>query len=233
MLTVHHLQRGQGERIIWLCEELSIPYELKLYQRDPFFSPPELAALSPLGAAPIIADSSFPLCERPLMLAESAAIVDYIIHRHGDGRLALSPSHKDYAEYLYFFHLANSNLQPCMHRSLNLRSAQLEPDHRMRVDIDARLKKILDVYNERLKESTWLAGEEFTAADIMSVFSFTTMRLFEPVSLINYDGLLAWLQRVGERPAYRAAMEKGDPGYAPALGAKPPPRFTGMPGGHT
>ena len=84
MLTVHHLHRSQSERIVWLCEELGIPYELKCYKRDPvtILAPPELKALHPMGAAPVITDDR-------LVLAESAAIVEYIIAKHGGGRLAL------------------------------------------------------------------------------------------------------------------------------------------------
>ena len=227
MLTVHHLQRGQGERIVWLCEELSLPYELKLHQRDPFLSPPELLALTPLGAAPVIIDATFD-ASHPLKLAESGAIVDWIIHKHGNGRLALPPSHKDYADYLYWFHLANGNVQPVLHRSMNVGMLQLGPDHPSQKTVDGRLKRVLDHVNDRLTQVPWLAGEEFTAADIMNVWCFTTMRLFFPFDLTGYDGILAWLQRVGQRPAYRKAMEKGDPGFTPVLGAEKPQPFRGL-----
>jgi len=92
MLTIHHLGHSQSERIVWLCEELGIPYELRHYRRDAVtrLSPPELRALHPLGAAPLIEEEN-------LLLAESAAIVEYIIAKHGDGRLRLDPSHPDYA----------------------------------------------------------------------------------------------------------------------------------------
>ena len=227
MLTVHHLQCSQSERIVWLCEELGIPYELKLYQRDPLFSPPELQALSPLGSAPVIIDTTFD-ASKPLMLAESGAIAEYIIHKHGSGRLALPPSHKDYADYLYWFHLANGNLQPCMLRSMQSRSLKLGPDNPVAKNAETRLKKVLEVMNERLIQVPWLAGDEFTAADIMSVFTLTTMRLFYQIELTGYDGILAWLQRAGQRPAYRAAMAKGDPGMTPVLGAEAPAPFPGL-----
>lgn len=226
MLTVHHLQRGQSERIIWLCEELGIPYELKLYQRNPYFSPPELEALTPLGAAPVITDTTFD-ASKPLKLAESGAIVEYIIYKHGGGRLVLPPTHHDYADYLYWLHLANSNLQPAIERSLTTRHLKLPADHPTQKRVDARLEKLLKHVNDRLTQAPWFAGEEFTVADIMSVFSLTTMRLFFPLDLTGYDGILAWLQRVGQRPAYRRAMEKGDPGFTPVLGAEAPAPFTG------
>src|SRR5690349_10820496 len=95
MLTVHHLAKSQSERIVWLCEELSIPYELKRYERDPvtILAPPEDRALHPIGAAPVITDDG-------LVLAESGAVIEYIIARHGAGRLALGSSHPDFAHYL-------------------------------------------------------------------------------------------------------------------------------------
>jgi glutathione S-transferase len=227
MLTVHHLQRGQSERIVWLCEELGIPYELKLHQRSPVLSPPELVALSPLGAAPVLIDSTFNAAH-PLLLAESAAVVEYIIHKHGNGRLALPPSHENYADYLYWFHLSNGNLQPCIQRSMHFRMLKLGPDNQAQKGIDARLKKILDHYNDRLIQVPWLAGQEFTAADIMSVFSLTTMRVFQPIDLTGYNGIVSWLERVGNRPAYRSAMAKSDPGFTPALSPEAPPPFSGL-----
>ena len=95
MLTVHHLGKSQSERIVWLCEELGIPYALKHHVRDAvtMLSPPEILALHPMGTAPVMTDGD-------VMLAESGAIVDYIIARHGGGRLALGQDHPDYADYL-------------------------------------------------------------------------------------------------------------------------------------
>jgi glutathione S-transferase len=96
-LTIHHLQVSQSERIIWLCEELGVPYELKLYQRSPLLSPPDLADLHPMKAAPVIDDTTV---DPPVRLAESPAVIEYIIQRHGGGRLALGKDHKDYAQYV-------------------------------------------------------------------------------------------------------------------------------------
>jgi glutathione S-transferase len=111
MLTIHHLGHSQSERILWLCEELGVPYDMVKHVRDPVtrLSPPALRALHPLGAAPVIEEDG-------LKLAESAAIVDYIIDRHGGGRLRLGPGHPDFAAYLYWFHFANGNLQPVLGR---------------------------------------------------------------------------------------------------------------------
>jgi glutathione S-transferase len=212
MLTIHHLGKSQSERIIWLCEELGVPYELKLYRRDPvtILSPPELRALHPLGAAPVITEGD-------LVLAESAAIVEYIIVRHGGGRLALGPDHPDYAQYLYWFHFANGNLQPVMGRNMVMRRVGLPTDNAMLLSVQGRLDRVLDLVEARLGEVDFLAGSEFTAADIMSVFSLTTMRIFLPLDLSPYPNILAYLQRIGAREAYRRAMRKGDPDLAPML----------------
>lgn len=115
MIKIHHLGHSQSERILWLCEELGLPYRLQHYTRDPVtrLSPPELLALHPLGAAPVLEDGD-------LLLAESAAIVEYLIGRHGAGRLKPGPEHPDYAAFLYWFHFANGNLQPTLLRLMTV-----------------------------------------------------------------------------------------------------------------
>jgi len=212
MLTIHHLGHSQSERIVWLCEELNIPYELRHYQRDAVtrLSPPELKALHPLGAAPLLEDGD-------LLLAESAAIVEYIIVKHGGGRLRLAPEHPDYAAYLQWFHFSNGNLQPAMFRLMTTSRAGLPADHPMRASVQMRFDRVMQFVDARLREATYFAGREFSAADIMSVFSLTTMRIFQPVDLRPYPGILAYLQRIGARPAYRRAMAKGDPDLVPML----------------
>jgi glutathione S-transferase len=106
MLTVHHLGKSQSERIVWLCKELAIPYELKRYARDPVTmqAPADYKALHAIGAAPVINDGD-------LVLAESGAVDDYIMAKYRDRRLALNSSHRDFAQYLYWFHFANGTLQ--------------------------------------------------------------------------------------------------------------------------
>jgi glutathione S-transferase len=212
MLTIHHLGKSQSERVVWLCEELDVPYELKRYERDPvtILSPPALKALHPLGAAPVIQDGG-------MLLAESAAITEYIIVRHGGGRLRLEPDHPDFASYLYWFHFANGNLQPVIGRSMMVGRVGLASDHPVQVAVQGRLDRVMDMVEARLGEVDYLAGHAFTAADIMSVFSLTTMRLFHPVDLRPYPGILRYLQRIGARPAYRRAMAKGDPDLTPML----------------
>jgi glutathione S-transferase len=212
MLKIHHLGHSQSERIVWLCEELGLPYELRHYTREPktLLSPPEFKALHPLGAAPLIEDGD-------LLLAESAAIVEYIIVKHGDGRLKLGPEHADYAAFLYWFHFSNGNLQPVIGRLMFVNRVELPADNPVKVALRGRLDRAMTHVETRLGEVPYLAGREFTAADIMSVFSLTTMRLFQAIDLAPYPNIRAYLQRIGERPAYRRAMIKGDPDLTPML----------------
>lgn len=204
-ITVHHLQIGQGERIPFLLEELNIPYNLKLYQRDPVFSPPELRVLHPMGSSPVLEDATFDP-EHPLLLGESGAIVEYLIHKHGNGRLALPPTHPNYADYLYWFHFANSTLQPGIAR----RIGQKPEDPRYKLTGE-RVQRMLRQLEDRLASNDWLAGKEFTAADIMTVWSLTTMRKFVAADLTGYGAILDWLKRITSRPAYRTAKQKSDP----------------------
>ncbi len=212
MLKIHHLGHSQSERIIWLCEELAVPYELQKYARDAVtrLSPPELKALHPLGAAPVLEVDG-------LLLAESAAIVEFILARHGHGRLQYGANHPDFAAYLYWFHFANGNLQPVVLRTMTVHRCGLPPDHPVLVSTQERLEKVLLLIETQLSKHDYLAGSDFTAADIMSVFTLTTMRLFFPFDLKPYPSILAYLQRIGARPAYQKAMHIGDPDLTPLL----------------
>lgn len=220
MLTVHHLQVSQSERIVWLCEELDLEYDLKLHKRDPIFSPQSIKDLHPLGQAPIIQDGG-------LTLAESAACVDYINFVHGDGKLALAPSHKDYADYVYWFHYANGTLQPALGRNMILKLAGPGADEqvvkRMQDKLALYLRHMDDHLGPGPGPATWLAGDDFTAADIMTVFTVTTMRLLYPLDMSPYTNILAYLQRVAQRDAYRRARSKGDPDLGDEILQGPPP----------
>jgi glutathione S-transferase len=212
MLTVHHLGKSQSERIVWLCEELGIPYELERYQRDPvtILAPPEFKALHPIGSAPVITDGA-------LILAESGAIVEYIIAKYGEGRLALGPDHPNFADYLYWFHFANGTLQPVMGRNMILRRLGVTEDNPVGAAMKERLDRALGFVETRLGAADYFAGSDFTAADIMNVFSLTTMRLFLPLDLAPYPNLRSYLQRIGRREAYQRAMKKGDSDMTPLL----------------
>lgn len=212
MLTVHHLGKSQSERIVWLCEELEIPYELKRYARDPVttLAPPEYKALHPMGAAPVITDGA-------LVLAESGAIIEYIIARYGGGRLALPPNHPDFVHYLYWFHFANGNLQPNMGRNMMLRRLNPAEDNPTVLAAKGRLDRALAFIEARLGAAEYLAGGEFTAADIITVFSLTTMRLYLPLEFTAYPHIRAYLGRIGARDAYQRAMKKAEPDMSPLL----------------
>jgi glutathione S-transferase len=209
MLTVHHLGKSQSERIVWLCEELAIPYELKRYARDPvtILAPADYKALHAIGAAPVITDGD-------LVLAESGAVVDYIMAKYGDGRLALNSGHRDFAQYLYWFHFANGTLQANMGRNMILNRLKLADDNPVLLATRTRVDRAFDLIEARTREVEYLAGSEFTAADIMMGFSLTTMRYFLPYDLARCPSIVSYLARIGSRPAYRRAMEKGDPGMA-------------------
>jgi len=209
MLTVHHLGKSQSERIVWLCEELGIPYELKHTARDSrtMLAPAPYKALHPIGSAPVITDGD-------LVLAESGAIVDYVIAKHGNGRLALGAGHPDFAQYLYWFHFANGTLQAGMGRLMMLNRLKLDSDNPVLATSKARVDRAFDLVDARVREAEYFAGKDFTAADIMMGFSLTTMRYFQPYDLGRCPNIVKYLARIGARPAYRRAMEKGDPGMA-------------------
>ena len=209
MLTVHHLGKSQSERIVWLCEELDLRYELKRYARDPvtMLAQPDYKALHLIGAAPVITDGD-------LVLAESGAIVDYIMAKYGKGRLVLGPDDPGFAQFLYWFHFANGTLQAGMGRLMILNRLELPPDNPVLRATKARVDRAFDLVDARVRDADYLAGATFTTADIMMGFSLTTMRYFQPYDLQRCPNVVRYLGRIGARPAYRRAMEKGDPGMA-------------------
>ena len=207
MLTVHHLGKSQSERIVWLCEELEIPYELQCYARDSatMLAPADYKALHLIGAAPVITDGE-------MVLAESGAVVEYIIATYGNGRLALTSRDPDFAQFLYWFHFANGTLQANMGRNMILNRLKLADDNPILMATKARVDRAFDLVDARCREADYLAGTAFTSADIMMGFSLTTMRYFLPYDLARCPNIVRYLARIAARPAYRRAMEKGDPG---------------------
>jgi glutathione S-transferase len=210
MITVHHLRALQSERIVWLCEELSIPYELKTYPREPNGAAPQAyKALHPQGTAPIITDGSF-------ALAETGAVVDYILARHAGGRLAVSPQAPNFADYLYWLHFGNGFFVPAAMMTI-VASRMVSDNQQVAQGFSGRLELAYRLSEERLGKVSYFAGQDFTAADIMMVFPLTTMRVVAKHSLSAAPNLRAYLKRIGERPAYQRAMKKGDPNMKPAL----------------
>ncbi|KAI1654779.1 putative glutathione S-transferase [Daldinia decipiens] len=217
-LKVHHLQVSQSERIVWLAEELGIDYELVIHKRDPFLSPQSIKDLNPIGQAPVIQDGS-------LTLGESGAITEYIIQKYGNGRLALGPDHKDWAQYLYWFHFANGNLHPQMSRVMVLKHCHVDESEPHAQRHFSQLVKFLKFFDSHVKDNEWLAGTEFTAADIMNVFPLTTMRTFFPYDLSEYPNILNYLKRATEREGYKRARAKGDSELPLMIDGKPPAQF--------
>ncbi len=211
MITVHHLATSQSDRIVWLCEEMEITYDLKRYERDPLtrLAPSEYHALHPIGTAPVITDGD-------LVLGESAAIVDYIIHRYGNGRLSVAPSDTAYADYLFWFHFANGSFMPSA--MMGLVAGMVAAESSVAVGaLTQRLDRAWDMAEARLSESPYLAGADFTAADIMTLFPLTTMRLFAPREISGYPNVASYLQRIGARKAFQRAMSKADPDFVVPL----------------
>jgi len=212
MITVYHLGVSQSERIVWLCEELAVPYTLLRFDRDPAtrMAPAQYKALHPMGVAPVIRDGD-------LVMAESGAIAEYIIQKYADGRLSVGPRQKNFADYLFWFHFANGTLMPSEMGSMIAAALQLAADNPIIGMLNKRSELAFSMIEKRLGETAYFAGDEFTAADIMMLFPLSTMRAFVPRHLTSMPHLRAYLTRIGERPAYRRAMAKGDPGMSPLL----------------
>ena len=210
MITVHHLGVSQSERIVWLCEELGIPYELKTYQREPNgAAPAAYKALHPQGTAPIITQGS-------LAMAETGAIVEYILARHGRGQLVVDPQAPEFPDYLYWLHFGNGFFVPSAMMGI-VASRMAGDDKQAAQAFTGRLELAYRLSEERLGHVPYFAGSVFTAADVMMVFPLTTMRALTGRSLGASPNLRAYLKRIGARPAYQQAMRRGDPQMQPAL----------------
>jgi glutathione S-transferase len=210
VITVHHLGVSQSERIVWLCEELGIAYELKVYSREPTgAAPAAYKALHPQGTAPIITEGD-------LALAETGAIVDYILARHGSGRLTVGPQAPNFADYLYWLHFGNGFFVPASMMSI-VASRMAGGNNQAAQGFTGREELAYRLSEERLAKVPYFAGPEFTVADIMMVFPLTTMRAYTGRRLAASPNLLAYLERISERPGYQRAMAKGDPTMKPAL----------------
>ncbi|MXO61334.1 glutathione S-transferase [Altererythrobacter salegens] len=211
MLTIHHLGLSQSDRIIWLCEEIGVPYRLDKHDRDPVTGggPESYKALSVFGTAPVITDGN-------LVLGESAAIIEYVINTYGDGRLTVAPGSPDYASYLFWFHFANGSLMPAMMFDFGMHRAGLQ-ESELAARLGQRTNRAFRLVEQRLGEATYFAGTEFTAADIMMLFPLTMMRKFTPRDISNCPNLQRYLANIVQRPAYRRTLEVGDPGLAPLI----------------
>ncbi|KIX08697.1 uncharacterized protein Z518_03354 [Rhinocladiella mackenziei CBS 650.93] len=234
-LTIYHLHWGQSDRIVWLCEELAelIPnftYSLVIFPRGLPDSEGKknLFSLHPSGTAPTMVDES---TTPPIIMTESQAILEYIINVHGQGHFQITPSAgpHTYSQYLYWLCFANGSFQAFLSANLlgesliNQPGASIDPSQNWAyLHYSARTPNHLNQYNNRLAESKYLAGEEFSAADMMSIYAFTLYRAVHSIDLTDYPHILRWLGDVTSRPAYRRALEKCEDGLPPLIQAKVP-----------
>jgi glutathione S-transferase len=209
MIVIHHLGVSQSERVVWLMEELGLPYELKWYKRQANrLMPPEYETLHPAATAPVIQDGE-------LTLAESGAIVEYICHKYAGGRLTVGPQQPNYAEYLYWMHWHNNVLGLYFARNA-LRAGAHGPDAE-RIDgmVTRRSTGYFRFLEQRLGASPYLGGPEFTCADIMCFFALSTAQLFGWRSLDNMPNAQKYVARIAQRPAYIKAMAIAGPKATP------------------
>ncbi|OOG53428.1 glutathione S-transferase [Polaromonas sp. C04] len=207
MIVVHHLNDSRSQRVLWLLEELGVPYEIRRYQRNTQtrLAPPELTAVHPLGKSPVITDDG-------QTIIESGAIVDYLIRRHGGGRLQPAPQTHDYDAYQQWLHYAEgSAMLPLMLKlyvsRLGDAGAPLFPR------IESEIANHLGYVNQSLQGRDWLVGSDLTGADIQ--MSFVGEVAGSRGNRENFPHIQAWVERFQARPAYRRAIERGGP-YAHA-----------------
>lgn len=202
MIVVHHLNDSRSQRILWLLEELELPYEIKFYQRDAAtrLAPPELKAIHPLGKSPVLTDGK-------ATIIESGAIIDYIVRRHANGRMAPDPASTDYDTYQQWLHYAEgSAMLPLM---LFMYTARLgEGGAPLQPRIEGEIANHIGYVNEALAGRDWLlGGSEPSAADVQ--MSFVGEVLIPFGRLATYPNIEAWVTRFQARDAYKVALEKG------------------------
>jgi glutathione S-transferase len=203
MIVVHHLNDSRSQRILWLLEELGLPYEIKKYQRnsETRLAPPELKAVHPLGKSPVITDDG-------RTIIESGAIIDYVIRRHGGGRLQPDPTSPAYDEYVQWLHFAEgSAMLPLL---LKLYVSRLgEAGAPLAPRIESEIANHLGYVDRALQGRDYLLGAELTGADVQ--LSFVGEIAGSRADRAAYPALAAWVKRFQARPAYRRALERGGP----------------------
>ncbi len=207
MITIYHLATSRSERVIWLMEELGLQYNLERFAREPnMMAPPALREIHPLGKSPTIRDGD-------TVLVESGAILEYIIHRHGQGRLAVPVSSPDYPRYLQWMHFAEGSAMTQL--LLNLFLGGIIPGVDQSSPMVAMMKErttsMLRYIDDELRVRPYFAGESFTAADIMMTYPYGIVTGFLKPDMAQYPNTKAYLDRIGERPAYRKAMAIANP----------------------
>lgn len=209
VITVYHLTISRSERIVWLMEELGLEYRMEVHPREANgAAPAAMRAIHALGKAPIIRDGD-------TVLAESGAIVEYVVQRHGGGRLAIPAADPGFARYTYWMHFAEGSLMSLMLIALVLSRVPEAKGSRVTARIAQRMKDMLAYVDAELGAGPWFAGERFTAADVMMVFPFTTMRRYLEYDLAPYPNIAGYMKRIEARPAYARAMTLAGPDVTP------------------
>jgi len=216
MLTVHHLNNSRSQRVLWLLEELGVPYEIVRYERQPDMrAPRELRAIHPLGKSPVITDDNN-------TIAESGAIVEYLVQTHGGGRLIPPPGTPERLRYTYWLHYAEGSAMPLLLLKLLFNimpkraPALLRPLVRkvstqtLTTLVNPQLKQHMAFWEGELQKSEWFAGNEFTAADIQMSFPLQAAAARGGLEQ-GHPRATDFLERIAKRPAYQRAMEKGGP----------------------
>ena len=218
MIVVHHLNNSRSQRVLWLLEELGLEYDLQRYERDPvtMLAPPSLRVVHPLGKSPVISDGS-------LTLAESGAIIEYLLERYGNGRLVPPAGSPERLRWRYWLHFAEGSAMPPLLLKLvftKIASTKMpffaKPIARgisakvLSTLVDPNLARQLDFMEAELGKSEWFAGAEFSAADIQ--MSFPVEAAAQRAGLDSKrPRLMAYLKRIHARPAYARALERGGP----------------------
>ena len=216
MLTVHHLNNSRSQRVLWLLEELGVPYEIIRYERQPDMrAPKELRAIHPLGKSPVITDGGN-------TVAESGAIVEYLVENYGNGRLIPPPKTPERLRYSYWLHYAEGSAMPLLLLKLLFNimpkraPALLRPlvrkvsNQALTTLVNPQLKQHMAFWESELQKSEWFAGDAFTAADIQMSFPMQAAAARGGLEL-GHPRAMDWLARIESRPAYRTALEKGGP----------------------
>jgi len=215
MLTVHHLNNSRSQRVLWLLEELGVPYEIVRYQRQPDMrAPKELRAIHPLGKSPVITDNGN-------TIAESGAIIEYLIATYGNGRLIPPPNTPERLRFTYWLHYAEGSAMSPLLLSLIFRRMPQAPmpffarpivrgvaARVMQTFVDPQLRLHFDYMESELARSAWFAGDEFSAADIQMSFPVEAGKARGLVDA-QRPRLANFLERIHARPAYQRAMEQG------------------------
>jgi glutathione S-transferase len=216
MIVVHHLNRSRSHRIIWLLEELGVPYEIKYYERDPKtkLAPASLQKVFPLGKSPIITDGE-------ITLAESGAIIEYILYKYGAGRLKPIEGSKEWVQYLYWLHFAEGSFQPIrilklafetMHQKspFFLKPLTKKIKNQAAKFYDPQINDQLNLIESTLSKSTWITGNEFTAADIQLGISMILSGVYKNDSS-QKPHLKAYVENLQQRPAFKRTLEVAGP----------------------